>query len=133
MPGSIDYGAVGIERILFVVRIHQPEAVGAGDEFNQHQTGPGKELPVIEILEGVFESHGVVGQTRVQIKIGRPGGIRTPNTRIWSPVLYQFELLACKVVGGNFYTTEIGKSLPKNKSGVSVPYVRPVRLNSDDV
>lgn len=25
---------------------------------------------------------------------GRPGGIRTPNTRIWSPVLYQLELLA---------------------------------------
>ena len=28
-------------------------------------------------------------------KVGRPGGTRTPNTRIWSPVLYQFELLAC--------------------------------------
>jgi hypothetical protein len=27
---------------------------------------------------------------------GRPGGIRTPNTRIWSPMLYQLELLACK-------------------------------------
>ena len=26
---------------------------------------------------------------------GRPGGIRTPNPRIWSPVLYQLELLAC--------------------------------------
>ncbi len=25
---------------------------------------------------------------------GRPGGIRTPNTRIWSPVLYPLELLA---------------------------------------
>lgn len=24
---------------------------------------------------------------------GRPGGIRTPNTRIWSPLLYQLELL----------------------------------------
>ena len=28
-------------------------------------------------------------------KDGRPGGIRTPNTRIWSPMLYQLELLAC--------------------------------------
>ncbi len=26
---------------------------------------------------------------------GRPGGIRTPITRIWSPVLYPLELLAC--------------------------------------
>ncbi len=25
---------------------------------------------------------------------GRPGGIRTPNPRIWSPPLYQLELLA---------------------------------------
>ena len=25
---------------------------------------------------------------------GRPGVIRTPNPRIWSPVLYQLELLA---------------------------------------
>ncbi len=30
---------------------------------------------------------------------GRPGGIRTPNPRIWSPMLYQFELLACNLVG----------------------------------
>ncbi len=28
-------------------------------------------------------------------KNGRPGGSRTPNFRIWSPALYQFELLAC--------------------------------------
>jgi hypothetical protein len=34
------------------------------------------------------------------IGFGRPGGIRTPNTRIWSPVLYQFELLACILIGG---------------------------------
>ena len=27
-------------------------------------------------------------------KHGRPGGTRTPNTRIWSPVLYPLELLA---------------------------------------
>ena len=26
---------------------------------------------------------------------GRPGGTRTPNHRIWSPALYQLELLAC--------------------------------------
>ena len=26
---------------------------------------------------------------------GRPGGIRTPNPRIWSPVLSPLELLAC--------------------------------------
>src|SRR5574341_709529 len=26
---------------------------------------------------------------------GRPGGTRTPNGRIWSPELYQLELLAC--------------------------------------
>jgi hypothetical protein len=32
------------------------------------------------------------------IGFGRPGGIRTPNTRIWSPVLYQFELLACNII-----------------------------------
>ena len=25
----------------------------------------------------------------------RPGGIRTPNIRIWSPALYPLELLAC--------------------------------------
>jgi hypothetical protein len=29
---------------------------------------------------------------------GRPGGIRTPITRIWSPVLYPLELLACFIV-----------------------------------
>src|SRR5271157_1784102 len=28
------------------------------------------------------------------LTIHRPGGIRTPNTRIWSPVLYPLELLA---------------------------------------
>ena len=28
------------------------------------------------------------------VKYGRPGGIRTPITRIWSPVLYPLELLA---------------------------------------
>ena len=27
-------------------------------------------------------------------RIGRPGGIRTPNIRIWSPALYPLELLA---------------------------------------
>ena len=27
-------------------------------------------------------------------KLGRPGGIRTPNFRFWRPALYQFELLA---------------------------------------
>jgi hypothetical protein len=26
---------------------------------------------------------------------GRPGGTRTPSSRIWSPELYQLELLAC--------------------------------------
>src|SRR5258707_15400627 len=26
---------------------------------------------------------------------GRPGGIRTPNPRVWRPMLYQFGLLAC--------------------------------------
>ena len=49
---------------------------------------------------------------------GRPGGIRTPNTRIWSPVLYQFELLACKHDPINFYTSDNGKSLLKNKNGL---------------
>ena len=28
-------------------------------------------------------------------KDGRPGRTRTPNIRIWSPALYQLELLAC--------------------------------------
>ena len=27
-------------------------------------------------------------------------GFEPPNTRIWSPVLYQFELLACIMIGG---------------------------------
>lgn len=27
------------------------------------------------------------------LQCGRSGGIRTPNTRIWSPLLYQLELL----------------------------------------
>ena len=31
---------------------------------------------------------------------GRPGGIRTPITRIWSPVLYPLELLASPFVSG---------------------------------
>ena len=30
-------------------------------------------------------------------KDGRPGRTRTPNIRIWSPALYQLELLACTV------------------------------------
>ena len=29
---------------------------------------------------------------------GRPGGIRTPSIRIWSPALYPLELLACSVL-----------------------------------
>jgi hypothetical protein len=29
---------------------------------------------------------------------GRPGGTRTPNMRFWRPPLYQFELLACKLL-----------------------------------
>ena len=33
---------------------------------------------------------------------GRPGGIRTPNFRIWSPALYQLELLACTLLFGLF-------------------------------
>jgi hypothetical protein len=32
-------------------------------------------------------------------------------------VLYQFELLACKVIGGIFYTTDNRKSLLKNEWG----------------
>ena len=36
----------------------------------------------------------VINQRRSN-KSGRPGGIRTPSPRIWSPMLYQLELLAC--------------------------------------
>ncbi len=34
----------------------------------------------------------------IMLDDGRPGGIRTPNPRIWSPVLYQFELLASSTI-----------------------------------
>jgi hypothetical protein len=34
---------------------------------------------------------------------GRPGGIRTPNPRIWSPPLYQLELLAFLFILFSFF------------------------------
>ena len=39
--------------------------------------------------------------TMLATAFGRPGGIRTPNPRIWSPVLYQFELLTQPVASTN--------------------------------
>jgi hypothetical protein len=45
---------------------------------------------------------------------GRPGGIRTPNTRIWSPVLYQFELLACIMIERVLYNRKLKKSAKKS-------------------
>ena len=35
-----------------------------------------------------------INELKYRLLSGRPGGIRTPNTRIWSPLLYQLELLA---------------------------------------
>ena len=41
----------------------------------------------LDLVKRFFHIHGFSVTSR-------PGGIRTPNTRIWSPVLYPLELLA---------------------------------------
>ena len=46
------------------------------------------------------------------ISCGRPGGIRTPSPRIWSPMLCQFELLACIIL--NYLLSLCGRCLPQN-------------------
>src|SRR4029077_1938926 len=43
----------------------------------------------------LFHQFMTLRSTRIEKKVGRPGGIRTPNPRFWRPMLYQFELLAC--------------------------------------
>ena len=43
---------------------------------------------------------------------GRPGGTRTPSIRIWSPALYQLELLACTILFRLF----MGSMLPTKRT-----------------
>ncbi len=64
---------------------------------------------------------------------GRPGGIRTPNPRIWSPMLYQLELLACE--GKPLFQTlhaSDGNRTPYfvSRWGVCLPQKRQYLLNS---
>ncbi len=53
------------------------------------------EMKLLNILGLKGQIFTLTEQKNTCHKNGRPGGIRTPNPRIWSPVLYQLELLAC--------------------------------------
>ena len=56
---------------------------------------------------------------------GRPGGTRTPNTRLWRPLLYQLELLASPIppdLPGNLMKTDfIRNAFAYINAGPSLP------------
>jgi hypothetical protein len=55
---------------------------------------------MVLLIAGFRFNDGLGASCPKQCFAGRPGGIRTPNTRIWSPMLYQLELLAYKQAVG---------------------------------
>jgi hypothetical protein len=48
----------------------------------------GRYKEIKNVFDVIFENLNSKSVTPLET-IGRPGGIRTPNTRIWSPTLYR--------------------------------------------
>ena len=63
-----------------------------------HRFLPGRKGDTFGLQVNLFEIHLDLVERCSYVhgisSTNRPGGIRTPNTRIWSPVLYPLELLA---------------------------------------
>lgn len=72
-----------------------PQVAPRVDRRMEH-TNPAR-IPMTrkEVIKTFLLNSSVISPLNSSTGDGRAGGIRTPNPRIWSPLLYQFELLPC--------------------------------------